>query len=142
MKNLATCKPTEFLKQSNRIKKSVEKWLTETDIMTIRKRMPDLINIEGGMTQDEIDKVQAENKSRIDKQARENLSEILDAIMDKHPNETLELLSLLCFVEPKNVDDHPMCEYLDAILEMITNDTVINFFSSLQRLGLTNMANA
>lgn len=37
MKNLANCTPSEFLKQTNKIKKSVEKWLKATDIMEIRK---------------------------------------------------------------------------------------------------------
>jgi hypothetical protein len=42
MKNLANCKPSEFLKQTNRIRKSVSKWLTDTDIANIRKRMPNI----------------------------------------------------------------------------------------------------
>ena len=38
MKNLANCTPTEFLKQTSKIKRSAEKWLKVTDIMAIRKR--------------------------------------------------------------------------------------------------------
>ena len=40
MKNLANCKPSEFLVQTNKIRKSVEKWLKITDIMNIRKVVP------------------------------------------------------------------------------------------------------
>jgi hypothetical protein len=40
MKNLANCTPREFLKQTSKIKGSVEKWLKVTDVMNIRKRMP------------------------------------------------------------------------------------------------------
>ena len=65
---------------------------------------------------------------------------MLDAILEKHPDETLELLALLCFVEPKDVDKHTMDEYLTAITEMITNSAVIGFFTSLQRLGLTSIS--
>ena len=32
MKNLANCTPREFLKQTYRLKKCVEKWLQETDL--------------------------------------------------------------------------------------------------------------
>ena len=38
LKTLATCNPYEFLAQTNRIKESVEKWLTVTDVLNIRKR--------------------------------------------------------------------------------------------------------
>lgn len=136
MKNLATCKPSEFLRQTNRIKKAVEKWLTETDIMTIRKRMPDLLAIREDMTDEELNRVKAENKKRLEAQSKENLSAIFDEIADEHPDETLELLALLCFVEPENVDDYPMGDYLNAIGEMISNEAVIGFFTSLARLGL------
>lgn len=136
MKNLATCKPSEFLRQTNRIKKAVEKWLTETDIMTIRKRMPDLLAIREDMTDEELSRVNAENRKRLEAQSKENLSAIFDEIADEHPDETLELLALLCFVEPENVDDYPMGDYLKAIGEMIGNEAVIGFFTSLARLGL------
>lgn len=136
MKNLATCKPSEFLRQTNRIKKAVEKWLTETDIMTIRKRMPDLLAIREDMTDEELSRVNAENRKRLEAQSKENLSAIFDEIADEHPDETLELLALLCFVEPEKVDDYPMEDYLKAIGEMIGNEAVIGFFTSLARLGL------
>lgn len=143
MKNLATCKPSEFLKQTNRIKRSAEKWLTETDILSIRKRMPELVKIDyTTMSESDIEKVKEENKKRVADQAMKNLSVILDEIMEMHPDETLELLALLCFVEPEDVDSHPMCEYLDAIREMIMNEAVLGFFTSLRRLGLTGTPNA
>lgn len=136
MKNLATCKPSEFLRQTNRIKKSVEKWLTETDIMTIRKRMPDLLSVREDMTDEERERVNSENKKRLEKQSKENLSAIFDEIAEEHPDETLELLALTCFVDPENVDKYPMGDYLEAIGEMIGNEGVIGFFTSLARLGL------
>ncbi len=40
IKTLSNCKPSEFLKQTNRIRKAVERWLTDTDIANIRKRQP------------------------------------------------------------------------------------------------------
>ena len=130
MKNLANCKPSEFLRQTNRIKKSAEKWLTDTDILNIRKNMPQL---------EDIDIDSAEYKKKREKQAMANASKMLDAILDEHPDETLELLALLCFVEPENVDDHTIDEYLEAITEMITNRAVVNFFTSLAQLGLKNI---
>jgi hypothetical protein len=62
---------------------------------------------------------------------------ILDAVMDEHPDETLNLLALMCFVEPEHVDDHTMSEYFEAFTELINNEAVIGFFTSLARLAET-----
>lgn len=128
-KTLANCKPSEFLRQTNRLRKSVEKWLTATDIMNLRKKMPE---IKDGATE-------AEKKTAIAEQVRKNMSAMLDTILDEHPDETLELLALMCFVEPENVDDYPISEYLVAISDLIEDEAVISFFSSLVRLGQTNI---
>lgn len=124
MKNLANCKPSEFLRQTSKIRKSVSKWLVDTDIMNIRKRMPNI-------PQDATDE---ERKKAMEEQAKENFGLMLDAILDEHPDETLELLALLCFVEPKDVDKHAVTEYLDSFNEIINNKSVLSFFTSLIQL--------
>ena len=134
MKNLANCKPSEFLRQTNRIKNAVEKWLTDTDILNIRKNVAKADKPVAEMTDEE----KQDFKKRSREQARANASKMLDAILDKHPDETLELLALLCFVEPENVDDYPMEEYLNSLSELISNQAVIGFFLSLGQLGLMN----
>ena len=139
MKNLANCNPSEFLKQTSRIRKATEKWLDYTGVLNIRKNLPEYESITVDMSDDEIDAIQKENKKRREEQMRKNLSAMLDAIMDEHPEETLELLALLCFVEPKDVDNHTVSEYLEAITEMINNQAVKGFFTSLARLGQTNI---
>lgn len=135
LKTLANCKPSEFLRQTNRIRKAAAEWLTATDILNIRKNMPDLDEVEEGMSDTEKVAIAASNRERLEKQARENVMEMLDAIMDEHPDETLDLLALACFVEPGHVDDHPVSEYLAAITELIEDEAVIGFFTSLARLG-------
>ena len=141
MKNLATCKPSEFLRQTNRIKKSVEKWLTDTDIMNIRKNIAKPALITPDMTDEQKRAALDDYRRRQTEQAKENLSRILDAVLEEHPDETLEVLALLCFVEPENVDDYPIADYLTAVTEMVTNEAVIGFFTSLARLGLLNTSN-
>lgn len=136
MKNLASCKPTEFFKQTNRIKKSVEKWLTDTDILNIRKNVAAPSKITDDMDEEQKREAVKDYKKRTEEQARKNLSAILDAIFDKHPDETLELLALLCFVEPENVDDHPMSEYFNCVAEMLGDESVVGFFTSLARWGV------
>lgn len=128
-KTLATCKPTEFLRQTNRVRKSVEKWLSATDIMNLRKELPKVAN----------DATKEVREKAVAEQMRKNMSAMLDSILDEHPDETLELLALLCFVEPENVDDYPISEYLAAFAELIADKSVVSFFTSLVRLGQTNI---
>lgn len=128
MKNLANCKPSEFLAQSNKIRKAVSEWLTLTDILNIRQQKP---KFEIDMTDEERERLTAE-------QVQKNLNEMLDQILEEHAEETLNVLALMCFVDPKDVDEHPMDEYIEAFNELISNQTVINFFVSLARLGQTN----
>lgn len=125
MKNLANCKPSEFLVQTNKIRKSVAKWLTETEILEIRKRVPKYTE---GMDKEERAEVRKE-------QMRKNLSAIFDAVLEDHPAETLEIIALACFVEPEHVDDHPMSLYLQNIGEIIADESVLSFFTSLASLG-------
>lgn len=135
MKNLANCKPSEFLIQTNKIRKSVANWLTVTDIINIRKRLPELEEAGDGATTDERQAVVERNLKKKNEQVKQNLMDILDAMLVDHPTETLEILALCCFVEPEDVDNHPMSEYIGAITELIDTKEVWSFFISLARLA-------
>lgn len=138
LKTLATCKPSEFLRQTNRIKKAVEKWLTDTDILNIRKRKPALEMIPLDASETDKLAIIARNKELVYTQAKKNVSEMLDSILEAHPNETLELLALCCFVEPSEADSHTMREYLVAFNSLINDEAVISFFTSLASLAQIN----
>lgn len=132
MKNLANCTPREFLRQTNKIRKSVAKWLTVTDVMNIRRRKPEgMPEVQEGMTQDEVDAVREKQRHMLAEQAQQNLWAMLDEMLDKHPDETLEVLALCCFVEPEDVDNHPLSEYLHSINELLANSDVRDFFTFL-----------
>jgi hypothetical protein len=137
LKTLATCKPSEFLRQTNRIKKSVEKWLNVAGIKELRNHAPELEEVTESMTAEEKLKVYERNKERLENQGLKNLSGILDSIMVEHPEETLEVMALCCFVEPENVDDYPMEDYFEAGASLMNNKAVISFFTSLLSLVQT-----
>ena len=140
MKNLANCKPSEFLKQTYRIKRSAEKWLKDTDIMNIRNNLPKLTPLTKDMTEEERVATFEENKRKSSEQLRKNFSDMLDQIMCEHADETLELLALCCFVEPENVDDYSVDYYLGNLVEILNNSSVLGFFTSLAQLGVLNTA--
>lgn len=125
MKTLATCTPREFLRQTNKIRKSVKNWLTLTQIMEIRKRMPNPAPDEDEETR----------KKALQEQAAANINAMLDAAMEDHPDETAELLGLLCFIEPDDLDNHSVSELLGGFAEMLQCTEVVDFFTSLMQLG-------
>lgn len=141
LKTLATCKPSEFLKQTNRIKKSVEKWLTDTDILNIRKRLPALEMVPADASEYDRKMIFESNKRRTEEQAKKNVSAMLDSILEEHPDETLELLALCCFIEPEHADEHTVAEYLTAFNSLIQDRAVIDFFTSLASLVAKNTSN-
>ena len=125
MKNLANCKPSEFFVQTNKIRKSVAKWLTVTEIHEIRKRLPKYD-----------DKMEAEERAKVRReQMQKNMEAILDAVLEDHPKETIEIMALACFIDPKDADNHPMSEYLKSISELMADESVLSFFTSLVSLG-------
>lgn len=135
MKTIANCKPSEFLKQTNRLRKAVEKWMNHTDIINIRKRIPTFTPIPPNADEAEKEKILKYNESLKVTQAFENMNAILDAALDQYPDETLEILALCCFVEPENVDDYLITDYLNAFAEILHNQAVVSFFTSLAKLG-------
>lgn len=132
MKTLATCKPTEFLRQTNLIRKSAEKWLKDTKILDIRKNKPEIPE----------DATEDQKKEIYAAQIKKNLSEMATAILDTNADESLELLALCCFVDPADVDSHPMEEYLSALSDMLNNQSVIGFFISLVRWANGDILNS
>ena len=140
LKTLADCKPSEFLKQTSLIRKAVSKWLTDTDIDNIRRRLPRFETAAPDASAEDRAAVILRNAEAKKQQMKKNLSAILDAMLDDHPEETLSILALLCFVDPENVDDHGITEYMDAFTRLISDEAVIGFFTSLAQLGMTNIS--
>lgn len=126
IKSIANCKPSEFLKQTNAIRHYVEKWLKDIEFADIRKRLP---TIPEGATEEE-------KKELIAAQSRKNFSEMLDSALDQHPEETLGVLALCCFLPAEEADNQPMDFYIEAIADLIESEAVMRFFISLVKLGL------
>lgn len=125
MKNLANCNVREFLTQTNKIRKSVSNWLSLTQILEIRKNNPVIPD----------DVTEEEKKALMNEQAKKNFSDMLDSVLDKYPEETAEMLGLMCFIEPKDLDKHKMTELFSSFDEMINCEEVISFFTSLVSLA-------
>lgn len=141
MKTLANCNPREFLKQANRVRGAADKWLTATKILEIRSRMP---KVEAKKPEDKEElaaNIEA-RKRAFAEQARKNAFDMLEAMFETNADGTLELLALCCFVEPEDVNNHTMSDYLICVSELIEDPGVMRFFGSLAKLGLTSSVTA
>lgn len=143
MKNLTNCTPGEFIKQSVRVKKIASKWLKDIDLVNIRSRQPEYITIPITATAEERKEILLKNAQLQKEQAIKNLSELFDMAFEKYPDETLSVLALLCFVEPENVNDHSIVEYLDSVMDVFETPAILRFFgllASMQSRTPTNKA--
>ena len=120
MKTLANCNAVDFLTQTNKIRKAVAKWLTDTDILNIRKNVPDMpqfkpLEYPKGVSDDEKEKLFDEYQKEKEKvleghekakreQVKKNLMDMLDKALDEFPMETLEILGMVCFVDKKDLE--------------------------------------
>lgn len=133
IKTLANCTDIEFLQQTNKIRHAVEEWLTATDFMAIRKRMPKLEAIPDGMDTKQAELIEKKNEKLTQQQIKKNLNDVLDEALEKHPDLTLKIIRLCCFVEPDD-DSRRVTYYLNAFSQMLADEDVLNFFTSLVNL--------
>lgn len=138
MKNLATCKPSEFVAQTARIRKAIANWIEAIDLMHIKNTQPAYRIIPKDASAEEKVETIKYNAELKKKQTADNFNKILENMLEKHPQETLEILALCCFVEPDRVDDYTMDEYLQCIMDMAQNKSVMSFFSLLAQLDQTS----
>lgn len=103
----------------------MSKWLELTKVLEIRKNLPE-VNAEAS---------KEDAKAALEKQVRQNLAAMLDAILEEYPEETAELLGLLCFIEPEDLDNHSMAEILANVTDILNSEEVLGFFMSLAQLG-------
>lgn len=138
MKNLANCKPSEFLAQTVRIKNAVKGWLDATQVLEILNTKVEYKKLSDNPTAEEKKAVLEENLQKRREQGMANFSKILDVAFEQNPEKTLEVLALCCFVEPERVDDNPMKFYMKSVQELIEDEDVLSFFSSLAQLAQLN----
>lgn len=127
MKTLTNCKPREFMRQLARIKTAGETWLDMTRLLELRRRMPPRKDY----ADDE------ERRQAIMDQWRANIKSMVDALLVEHPDETIELLGLLCFIEPEELDEHPMSELYAGLMAVLKDDNLLDLFTSMLAVFLT-----
>ena len=66
-----------------------------------------------------------------------NLSDIMDSALEKHTDETLEIIALMFFMSVDELNKIKSREMLVNLNAMLNDEAVIGFFSSLQSTAHT-----
>ena len=125
MKTIANLNGVEFLRAINRTRHAVEKLLSVTGVLKIRKNVP---NFTGNETPEE--KAEMERA-----QVKKNLNDMLDSLLETHPEKTYECILALCVLDEGEPEPDGI-ELLMAAFSLIGDKRVLDFLSQLGKSGL------
>ena len=125
MKTIANLSGVEFLRAINRTRHAVEKLMKVTDVLAIWKQNP---TFNGDETPEEMHEKQRN-------QIKKNLNDILDSLLEKHPEETYECIMALC-VREEGEPEPDGIELVMAAFNLISDKRVVDFLLQLGKSGL------
>lgn len=130
MRTIANLNGVEFLRAINRTRHAVEKLMTVTDVLKIWKKTPAFTGKETSEEQHEMHR----------KQIKQNLNDILDALLEKHPDETYACIMAMC-VRDEGEPEPDGIELVMAAISLISDARVMDFLLQLGKLGLSGTGN-
>ena len=125
MKTIANLSGVEFLRAINRTRHAVEKLMKVTDVLAIWKKNP---TFKGDEPPEEMHEIQRN-------QIKKNLNDILDSLLEKHPEETYECIMALC-VRDEGEPEPDGIELVMAAFNLISDKRVVDFLLQLGKSGL------
>ena len=125
MRTIANLNGVEFLRAINRTRHAVEKLMKVTDILGIWKKHP---TFKGDETPEQMQEMERE-------QVKKNLNDILDTLLEKHPEETYECIMALC-VRDEGEPEPDGIELVMAAFNLIADKRVVDFLLQLGKSGL------
>ena len=125
MKTIANLSGVEFLRAINRTRHAVEKLMKVTNVLDIWKKNPEFTGKETPEEQHEM----ARN------QIKKNLNDVLDSLLEKHPEETYECIMALC-VREEGEPEPDGIELVMAAFNLISDKRVMDFLLQLGKSGL------
>lgn len=128
MRTIANLSGVEFLRSINRTRHAVEKMMNVTDVLNIWKKNP---TFKGDETEEEKLEMARE-------QVKKNLNDILDSLLEKHPEETYECIMALC-VRDEGEPEPDGIELIMAAFNLISDKRVLDFLLQLGKSGLIDM---
>jgi hypothetical protein len=125
MRTIANLTGPEFLRAINRTRHAVEKLTATTGVLKIRKNLPQFTG----------DETPEERKEMERAQAKKNLNDMLDSLLETHPEETYECIMALC-VRDEGEPEPDGIELVMAAFSLISDKRVLDFLLQLGKSGL------
>ena len=125
MRTIANLSGIEFLRAINRTRHAVEKLMKVTDVLNIWKKMPTFTGEE----------TEEERLEKARNQIKKNLNDILDSLLENHPEETFECIMALC-VRDDGEPEPDGIELVMAAFNLISDKRVMDFLLQLGKSGL------
>ena len=125
MKTIANLNGVEFLRAINRTRHAVEKLMKVTNVLSIWKKNPAFT---GKETPEERHEMQRN-------QIKKNLNDMLDTLLEKHPEETYACIMAMC-VREEGEPEPDGIEMVMAAFNLISDKRVLDFLLQLGKSGL------
>lgn len=125
MRTIANLTGPEFLRAINRTRHAVEKLMATTGVLKIRKNMPQFTGEETPEERQEMERAQV----------KKNLNDMLDSLLETHPEETYECIMALCVCDEGEAEPDGI-ELIMAAFSLISDKRVLDFLSQLGKSGL------
>ena len=127
MRTIANLSGVEFLRAINRTRHAVEKLMSVTGVMNIWKQRPVFTGEET-----------PEEKHSMEKnQIKKNLNNMLDTLLENHPEETYEFIMAMCVREEGEPEPDGIALVM-AAFNLISDKRVLDFLLQLGKSGLIN----
>ena len=130
MRTIANLNGIEFLRAVNRTRHAVEKLMNVTDVLKIWRKNPTFTG-----------KETPEEKLEMQKnQIKQNLNDMLDSLLEEHPEETYACIMAMCVLDEGEPEPDGI-EMVMAAFNLISDKRVLDFLFSLGKSGLIDTGN-
>lgn len=119
IKTLANCDNVEFLSQTYKIADAVSAYVSELKIQEIRKKIPDVSNMDNDA-----------KKKALNEAAKKNILEILRNALVENTEDTLKILGLICFCEDIEAVKNDR-KLISEAMAALCDESVLDFFISV-----------
>lgn len=130
MRTIANLNGVEFLRAVNRTRHAVEKLMKVTDVLSIWRKNP-------AFTGKETPEEKLEKQKN---QIKQNLSDMLDSLLEKHPEETYACIMAMCVCDEGEPEPDGI-EMVMAAFNLISDKRVLDFLLQLGKSGLIDTDN-
>lgn len=124
--NMANCPQSKFMKHAYTLRADVEEFVKLTGIAKIRAEKPDLSD----------DMTEEEKKKAITAHIHQKWDRILAACFGDNAEKSYEIMGKMCFTDTETIKALKPYELNNLALLLLSNERIIDFFTSLKIWGL------